>query len=114
MAAREADPSSGELATDRVMSIDAGGIKYFTGHPGVVSTNDSIETEQAIATAYDVRWLVLERSSVATSMIPVLGGQRPPWIGVPVFTVPSTDGTEPILALYPVCVTAGDTRCGSG
>jgi len=114
MAKAESDPSSGESPSDRVMSIDAGGIRYFTGHPGVVSTNDSIETELAIAQAYNIRWLVLERDGAAPSLGPVLGGVRPSWIGGPVFTVPAADGGLPELALYPVCVSPGDVRCASG
>jgi hypothetical protein len=44
----------------------------------------------------------------------VLDGSRPPWIGAPVFSVPAPDGGRPALALYPVCVSAGDTRCSGG
>ena len=43
--------------TDRVMSIDASGTKYWTGHGGVVLVNDPIETVEAVARAYDIRWL---------------------------------------------------------
>jgi hypothetical protein len=45
--------------------------------------------------------------------VPVLRGEaRPAWIGPQVFGVPSTDGGPPRLAFYPVCASAGDTRCG--
>lgn len=103
--------------TDRLMSNDAAGITYATGHPGVVTTNDPPPTLEAIASAYRIRWLVLERGDVADGLAPVLAaspGARPAWIGAPVFTVASADGGVPRLALYPVCVTAGDSRCSGG
>jgi hypothetical protein len=97
---------------DRIMSIDAGGIKYWTGHPGVVSPDDPIETIEAVARAYDIRWLVLERDDAARALAPVLQGlARPLWIGAPVFEVkPPTEAT-PRLALYPVCFASDDDRC---
>ena len=110
----EADPSTGATAADRIMSIDAAGIWYFTGHPGVVSPDDPIDTIQAVATAYDIRWLVVERDDAARALGPVLAGQRPPWIGPPVFTVPAADGGLPRLALFPVCTSPGDPRCSGG
>lgn len=100
--------------SDRILSIDAAGIKYWTGHPGVVTPDDPIETIEAVARAYDTRWLVIERDDAARAMAPVLAGTRPAWIGPPVFTVPATDGGLPRLALFPVCVAAGDDRCGGG
>ncbi|MEP7216813.1 MAG: glycosyltransferase family 39 protein, partial [Anaerolineaceae bacterium] len=45
-------------STDRVMSIDAAGMKYWTGRPGVVSPDDPIETIETVARAYNIRWLV--------------------------------------------------------
>lgn len=98
---------------DRILSIDAGGIKYFTGHPGVVTPDDPIEVIESVARAYDTRWLVVERGDAAQALGPVLAGVRPAWIGAPVFRVPSADGGLPTLALFPVCTVAGDTRCGS-
>ena len=101
-------------ASDRILSIDAGGIKYWTGHPGVVTPDDPIEVIESVARAYGTRWLVLERDEAARAMGPVLAGTRPSWIGAPVFTVPAADGGLPRLALYPVCTTLGDTRCVGG
>jgi hypothetical protein len=96
----------------RLMSIDAGGIKYFTGHPGVVSPDDPIETIEAVAQAYGIEWLVVERGDAAKALGPVLGGTRPPWIGAPVFSVPSDDAGLPRLALFPVCADPTDlSRC---
>jgi hypothetical protein len=96
---------------DRILSIDAAGFKYWTGHPGVVTPDDPIEVIEAVARAYEVRWLVVERGDAARAVGPVLAGARPSWIGPPVFSVPATDGGLPRLALFPVCTTAGDTRC---
>jgi hypothetical protein len=98
-------------ADDRILSIDAAGIKYWTGHPGVVTPDDPIDTIEAVARAYDARWLVVERDDAALALAPVLAGTRPSWIGPAVFTVPAADGGLPDLALYAVCTTPADTRC---
>jgi hypothetical protein len=98
--------------TDRLLSIDAGGYKYFTGRPGVVTPDDPIEVIESVARAYGTRWLIVERADAARALAPVLEGTlEVPWIGPPVFSVPSSDGGTPRLALYPVCTTDGDTRC---
>lgn len=102
-------------ADDRLLSIDAAGMKYFTGRPGVVTPDDPIETIEAVARAYEIRWLVLERDDTARALAPVLLGEsRPAWIGEAAFTVPSPDGGAPKLALYPVCTTEVDSRCEGG
>jgi hypothetical protein len=99
---------------ERLLSIDAAGYNYWTGRPGVVTPDDPIEAVEAVARAYQTRWLVLERSDIVTSLAPVLSGQqRPSWIGPPVFTIPASDGGAPRLALYPTCVIPGDNRCSS-
>jgi 4-amino-4-deoxy-L-arabinose transferase-like glycosyltransferase len=104
----------GVAADDRLFSIDAGGFKYWTGRPGVVTPNDPIDTIHDVAVGYDIRWLVLERGSSVAALAPILaGGARPAWIGGAVFTVVD-DQPDPSLALYPVCTTATDTRCGGG
>jgi len=106
LASPAAGPAGAQSA--RIMSIDSGGLKYFTGRPGVVSPDDPIETIQAVAEAYGIEWLVVERDDAAKALGPVLAGTRPPWIGAPVFTVPSEDGSLPRLALFPVCTYATD------
>ena len=110
----------GAPTTDRLMSIDASGFRYLTGHPGVVTVDDSLATIESVARAYDIRWLVLERQSIVRAMAPILeGGPRPAWIGPPVLTVPATadeiaaGDAAPTLVLYPVCTVAGDARCGA-
>jgi len=109
-------------ATDRLMSIDAAGYKYFTGRGGVVLVNDPLETIRSVAVAYDIRWLVLERGDSVPAMEPVLSGRaRPVWIGARVFALPAPAGSEgsersersaPAVAIFPVCTAAGDARCG--
>jgi Dolichyl-phosphate-mannose-protein mannosyltransferase len=97
---------------DRILSIDAAGFKYWTGRAGVVTPDDPIEPIEAVARAYGTRWLIIERDDAARALAPVLlGDSRPGWIGEPVFSVASTDGGAPRLALYPVCTTDGDDRC---
>jgi hypothetical protein len=103
----------GVPATDRLLSIDAAGMTYWTGRPGVVTPDDPLDTVEAVAKAYGTRWLVLERDSAASALAPVLEGtMRPTWIGTPIFAVPSPEGGLPRLALYPVCTSSGDDRCG--
>jgi hypothetical protein len=103
---------AGVAPDDRLMTIDASGFKYFTGRGGVVTTNDPLDTELQIATAYRISWLVLERDEIATSMAPVLrGDERPPWIGAPVFSLAAADGGPPRIALYPICLSPADRRC---
>jgi len=100
--------STGAPADDVVMSIDASGYKYWTGHPGVVLVNDPLDTVEEVAQAYHVRWLVLEREdSVPAAAQILLEGRRPAWVGPPVI---KTDE----VGLYPVCTSAGDPRCGGG
>ena len=100
-------------ADDRILSIDAAGMWYFTGHPGVVTPDDPIDTIEAVARAYQTRWLVVERGDAARALAPVLAGTRPAWIGPPTFSIPAADGGLPELALFPVCTAAGDARCGA-
>jgi 4-amino-4-deoxy-L-arabinose transferase-like glycosyltransferase len=90
---------AGAAADDRVMSIDASGTKYWTGLGGVVLVNDPLETVEAVARAYGIRWLVLDRDDSVESVAPILDGQtRPPWLGEPVLSV----GDPVRLAIYPV------------
>jgi hypothetical protein len=99
-------------ADARVMSIDASGIEYATGHGGVVSPNDPIETIHEVAGAYRIEWLVLERDSIVGALAPVLRGtERPAWIGPPLLAIAAADGGPPRAALYPVCLGASDPRC---
>ncbi|HYO44237.1 MAG TPA: hypothetical protein VES19_13655 [Candidatus Limnocylindrales bacterium] len=95
----------GALPADRVMSIDASGTKYWTGHGGVVLVNDPIGTVEAVAEAYDIRWLVLETADgvPATTQI-LVGGQRPDWVGPAVLDTGD-------VAVYPVCARPEDDRC---
>ncbi|HEY7130871.1 MAG TPA: hypothetical protein VH440_01410, partial [Candidatus Limnocylindrales bacterium] len=112
--ANEAD-NLGIAPDDRLLTIDAAGLKYFTGRPGVVTPDDPIETVEQVARAYGTRWLVLERDDVVRSLAPILaGGDRPSWIGAPVFVVPSPKGGVPQLAVFPVCLDTADERCAGG
>jgi hypothetical protein len=112
---REALATALALVADadaRVMSIDAAGIEYVSGHGGVVSPNDPIDTIRDVADAYRIEWLILERDSIVAAVAPVLTGtSRPAWIGSPALTIPAADGGVPRAALYPVCLSPSDPRC---
>jgi hypothetical protein len=90
---------AGAAPTDRVMSIDASGMRFWSGRGGVVLVNDPLPTIESVARAYDIRWLVLDRSDSVESVSPILdGGIRPDWLGSPVMSV----GDPVELAIYPV------------
>jgi 4-amino-4-deoxy-L-arabinose transferase-like glycosyltransferase len=112
---------AGAPASDRVMSIDAGGTKYWSGRGGVVLVNDPRNTIEEVARAYDIRWLVLQRADSVASIAPVLDGdERPAWIGPPIVARPAApEPGQPArpagavdLGVYPICTEPGDTRCG--
>ncbi len=91
--------AAGAAPTDRVMSIDASGTKYWTSHGGVVLVNDPLDTVEEVARAYDIRWLVLDREDSVASVAPILDGAvQPAWLGPPAMTV----GDPVDLAIYPV------------
>jgi hypothetical protein len=111
---------AGAVPGERVMSIDAAGTRYWTGHGGVVLVNDPLDTIEAVARAYDIRWLVLNRADSVPAVAPILdGGPRPDWLGAPVVARPPRQPADapPLpagavgLGLYPVCFDPADTRC---
>ncbi len=116
----------GVPADDRIMSLDAAGLKYWTGRPGVVTPNDPIDTIQAVARAYGIRWLVLEAGPAESdgpvaALRPILRGEtRPSWVGAAAWSygvgpaggaTGGTAGGTRALVLFPVCTTIADTRC---
>ena len=91
--------AAGAPATDRVMSIDASGMKYWSGRGGVVLVNDPLETIGEVARAYDIRWLVADADEGVGAIAPVLDGSaQPAWLGTPILV----EGDPPRLAVYPV------------
>jgi hypothetical protein len=91
--------AAGARADDRVMSIDAAGTKYWTGHGGVVLVNDPLDTVESVARAYDIRWLALDRGDSVTAAAPILdGATRPSWLGEPILA----EGHPTKLAVFPV------------
>jgi hypothetical protein len=107
--------AAGAARDERVMSIDASGTKYWTGHPGVVLVNDPLDTIEKVARAYDIRWLVLHRSEAVASVEPIIDGtSHPAWLGAPILTFPATGptvGSNIAGGVYPVCFAVGDSRC---
>ena len=99
--------AAGAPAGDRVMSIDASGTKYWTGHPGVVLVNDPLDTVLAVARAYNTRWLVLELDDTVPAAAQILvDGNRPAWVGPPILA-------RPDVSVYPLCTSPADTRCST-
>ena len=102
LAVASALDAAGAPASDRVMSIDASGTRYWSGHGGVVLVNDPLDTVHAVATAYDIRWLVLDRDDAVSSVAPILDGtEDPAWLGQPILA----EGSPTRLAVYPVLAT---------
>ena len=98
IAVADALDRAGAPLSDRVMSIDASGTKYWTGRGGVVLVNDPIETVERVARAYDTRWLVLDGEDSVQSAAPILDDvARPPWLGDPIVL-----RDEPPLVILPV------------
>lgn len=90
---------AGGSVSDRVMSIDAAGTRYWSGRGGVVLVNDPLETIEDVVRAYDIRWLVLDRADSVDAMAPILDGNAlPAWLGEPVLA----EGDPVRLAVYPV------------
>jgi hypothetical protein len=131
-AVADALDAAGAPASDRLMSIDAAGYRYATGRGGVVLVNDPLDTVAAVARAYDIRWLILERGDSVPAVEPILvRGERPAWVGPPILELRDADanaagdaagGTSgpalgqaplPDVAVYPVCLEPDDARCGT-
>jgi 4-amino-4-deoxy-L-arabinose transferase-like glycosyltransferase len=108
--------AAGAPATDRVMSIDASGTRYWTGRGGVVLVNDPLDTVGQVARAYDIRWLVINRADSVPAAALLLAGERPSWVGAPILATAGEAGgrAELRLAVFPVCTQAGDPRCAGG
>ena len=106
-------------AEDRLMSADPAGWWYATGRWGVVTPADPLPTVEEAARAYGIRWLVLEQSQITADLRPVLAGTaHPTWLSAPLVTVTAASaqagarpGSEPVAALYAVCLSTEDTRC---
>ncbi len=106
---------------DVVMSLDTGGVKYWTGHPGVVAPADPIDTIEQVARAYDARWLLVEKKDTVAALAPLLdaGTSEPSWIGPSVWRDPAAPAVDPSAdapraseaALFPICLSANDPRC---
>jgi hypothetical protein len=94
--------AAGAPATDRVMSIDASGTRYWSGRGGVVLVNDPLDTIHDVIRAYDIRWLVLDRGDSVAAVAPILdGASQPAWLGQPILS----QGSPTRLAVYPVVAT---------
>jgi hypothetical protein len=113
--------AAGAPPSDLVMSADPAGYEYFTGRGGVVTPNDSLDVTREVAVDYGIRWLVLERAHIVAPLAPVIESTvRPSWLGPPIYVIPYTGlptgdpaaSGAPALAIYPVCLTAADARCG--
>ena len=92
--------AAGAPASDRLMSIDASGYRYWADRGGVVLVNDPLDTVEEVARAYGIRWLILEADDTVPAAEQILvDGQRPDWIGPPILE------TEDV-GVYPIEVTS--------
>ena len=102
---------AGAAPDARLMSIDAAGYRYATGHGGVVTPNDPLDTIEQVARAYRIEWLIIERDDAVAALGPVFSGEtRPRWIGPRLIGIPGPGG-ETSAAIYPVCLSPADPRC---
>jgi len=102
----------GVATTDRLMTIDAAGYRYWTGRGGVVLVNDGLETIRDVAAAYDIRWLVIEREDAVAAVAPILNGDaRPAWVGPALLEIAEDAGERVRVGVYPVCLEPADARC---
>jgi len=115
--------AAGAPLSDRVMSTDASGTRYWSGRGGVVLVNDPLPTIEQVARAYQVRWLILERAGAPPAIAPILdSAARPAWIGPPAASLPAVPSSGGAalpsgaldLAVYPVCIAPDDNRCAGG
>jgi len=115
--------AAGAAPGEVVMSLDTGGVKYWTGHPGVVAPADPIATIERVARAYDARWLLVERRDTVAALASLLASDGPTvaWIGssvwrqpagIPAASDPAASGsTGSDAALFPICLSTSDPRC---
>jgi len=98
-------------AGDRLMSPDAGAYRYHAGRAGIVTPDDPLPVIEDALRTYDVRWLILERAHIVSSLVPVMKGEvRPAWLSAPVFSL-SSGAPIPHATLYAVCLEPADLRC---
>ncbi len=121
---------AGVPADDRLMTPDAGGYRYATGHPGIVTPDDPLPIVEQALREYGIRWLVLESDHITPSLAPLLAGtERPEWLSSPRLSIapllrpPGPEATSavspggisaaalPRVALYAVCFYPADIRC---
>jgi hypothetical protein len=95
--------------SDRIMSIDAAGYRYYTGRGGVVLVNDPLATIRDVAAAYGIRWLIIDGDEPVGAVTPIVRGERPEWVGAPILERVPASG--PAVRVYPVCLSVGDVRC---
>ncbi len=111
-------------AGDVLMSPDAGAYRYRGDWAGVVTPDDPLPTVEQALRLYGVRWLALEGDHITSALRPLLAGEeRPPWLSEPLVLVPPLPGDDagpaddgsplPRAALYAVCLSGDDTRCGT-
>ncbi len=96
------------------MTPDAGGFRYLTGHPGIVTPEDPLPVVEDALRRYGVRWLVLEHAYSTLALAPVLARRGPARLAVGAGrrgARPARTRADPKAALYAVCLTPDDDRC---
>lgn len=93
--------SSVASAGDRLGAYDAASAYWYTGYPSVVMPDESAETLLAVARAYELDWLVVQRDQTVPALASLLDGDRPAWVAAPVAQIVGADGRLEV-AIYPI------------
>jgi len=115
--AAHADPD------DVIMSPDASAYRYHGDWSGIITPDDALPVVEQALRLYGARWLALEGDHITEALRPVLAGEvEPDWLSEPLVVVPPlppdeeerAEAREPLPrgALYAVCLTPDDMRCG--
>ena len=82
MALAVAAPLADVPAGDRLMTPDAGGFRYLTGRPGIVTPEDPLPVVEDALRRYGIRWLILERDFSTRRAGARAGGRGPTRLAV--------------------------------
>ena len=86
----------------RLMTIDAAGYRYYTGHGGVVTPNDPLEHDRGSRSRLPHRVAGHRARTIGPALAPVFTGEaRPRWIGPRLIGIPGPGGRDERRDLSP-------------